>query len=47
MINLDEITELTSSSVFEFQSYTTRIDERDPKMIMKVSFELDLDLKVI
>ena len=47
MINLDEVTELKSSSIFELRPLTPRAEERRPEMIMGISFGVDLDLKVI
>ena len=47
LIDLDEITELSDSSVFEFQSLALRIEEKTEEMIIQISFEVDLDLKVL
>ena len=47
MIDLDEITELESSSIFELRPLTSRPHERYPELIVGLSFEIDLDLKVI
>ena len=47
LIDLDEITELKSDSIFEFRPQATRADERNTKLIMGLSFEVDLDLRVV
>ena len=47
LIDLDEVTELTSSSIFEFKSDAVRAEERYPELIVGLSFEVDLDQTVI
>ena len=47
MIDLDEITELKSSEIFNFLTLTPRAEERYPDLLVELSFEVDLGLTMV